>query len=213
MVGNAPHPMNPMAGMGMPSGMSPDSMNDDSIKKMMGQMGQNANGSQGQGAGAGAAGAASSPLSQPNLPTSEPKTDPRDVGSFKDELLTRPAEDVLGELKKFFSLNTWLGIDFNKMSEEDKMKAQQFHSKYTQLDSQQQQVAQQMYQERMQRKKAQEQEDHQRKQIEAQQKAQNIQMPSSPQKGAQNPQGSKKQKATMNLQTKMKQPLSQIGGE
>lgn len=135
------------------------------------------------------------------------------MGSFKDELLTRPAEDVWGELKKFFSLNTWLGIDPNKMSEEDKMKAKQFHSKYTQLDAEQQQAAKQMYQERMQRKKAQEQVDNQRKQMEAQQKAQNIQMPSSPQKGAQNPNGSKKQKATMNLQTKMKQPLSQIGGE
>ena len=115
-------------------------------------------------------------------------------------------DDLWTEIKQFFSLNTWLGIDPDKMNPEEQAKAKQFHARYQQLNQEQQAVAQQMYQEKIQKKKIQEEEEAQKKEIEVQ-SAQSIAMPSSPQKGAQGPGGSSKQR----LMQKMEQDRKTIG--
>lgn len=125
---------------------------------------------------------------------------PREVGSVVDELKLG-ASDIFSQLKDFFSLNSWLGVDPNNLNPEQKAHAQQVHSRYQQLDQEQQAVARQMYQERMQRKRQQQQEDEHKRQVEAQQKAQSVEMPSSPKKGAQQQGGNKKQRTMQKLKT------------
>lgn len=125
---------------------------------------------------------------------------PREVGSVIDELKLG-ASDIFSQLKDFFSLNSWLGVDPNNLNPEQQAHAKQIHSRYQQLDQEQQAVARQMYQERMQRKRLQQQEEERKRQIEAQQKAQSIEMPSSPKKGAQQQGGSKKQRTMQKLKT------------
>lgn len=130
---------------------------------------------------------------------------PPEVGSFTDELIKRPIKGVWEEIKKFFSLNTWLGIEPPQIkTPEEQAKAKQVHQRYQQLDQEQQAVARKRYQELMQKKKAEEEEKMRKKQIEEQKKAQEVQMPSSPQKGPVGPGSSKKQKAQARLQQQMK---------
>ena len=130
---------------------------------------------------------------------------PPEVGSLTDELVKRPAKGVWEELKKFFSLNTWLGIEPPQLkTPEEQAKAKQIHQRYQQLDREQQEVARRRYQELMQKKKAEEEEKMRKKQLEEQKKAQEIQMPSSPKKGPIGPGMSKKQKAQARLQQQMK---------
>jgi len=136
---------------------------------------------------------------------------PREMGTIKEEL-KRGVSDIFQGFKEFFKLNTWLGLDSQKMDPQQQAQAKQLHSRYQQLDQEQQMVAKKMYEERMQKKKMEEEEAARKKQMEAEQKAQSIEMPSSPQKGAQGPSGSKKQKAM----TKLKQDrttLSTTQGE
>lgn len=123
--------------------------------------------------------------------TAKPKVEPREVGTIAEEAKLG-VSDAWTEVKQFFSINTWLGIEPNEMDPEEKAKAEQFHAKYQQLDQDQQAVAKQMYQEKMQKKQMQEDEDKQRKKIEAQEKARSAVMPSSPQKGAKAQGGGKK---------------------
>ncbi len=130
---------------------------------------------------------------------------PPEVGSLTDELIKRPAKGVWEEIKKFFSLNTWLGIEPPQIkTPEEQAKARQIHQRYQQLDREQQEVAQKRYQELMQKKKAEEEEKMRKKQMEEQKKAQELPMPSSPQKGPAGPGASKKQKAQARLQQQMK---------
>jgi hypothetical protein len=143
-------------------------------------------------------------------PSSIPK--PRDVSSLTDELVKRPAGDIVESLQAFFSLNTWLGIaPPNPDSQEDVMRKQKIHQRYQQLTQEQQQIAQQKYQEQLQRKKMEEEEKERRKQAEEQQKAQEIVMPSSPQKGPVGPSGSGKQRAVQKL-TQDRKTLSSPSG-
>lgn len=130
----------------------------------------------------------------------KPQVEPREVGTIGEEA-KRGLGDAWTEVKKFFSINTWLGIDPENMDPEEQAKAKEFHGRYNQLDQEQQAVAKQMHQEKMQKKKMQEEEDKQKKEVEAQKKAQSAQVPSSPQKGAKGQGGkSKKGQAMQKLQ-------------
>lgn len=123
---------------------------------------------------------------------------PREVGTIAEEM-KRGVSDLFQGFKEFFKLNTWLGLDSENMDPQQQAHAKQLHSRYQQLDQEQQMVARQMYEEKMQRKKIQEEEEARKKQIEAEKKAQTMEMPSGPKKGPVGPSGSKKQRAMAKL--------------
>lgn len=134
-------------------------------------------------------------------PGGAPPRPPREVSSIADELITRPAHDIIQELTSFFSLNTWLGIKPpNPDDPQEVARKKQMHQRWQKLNDEQQEVAKRRYQEEMQKKKTLEEEEQRKKQMEEQQKAQTLEMPSSPQKGPVGPAGSKKQKAVQKLQ-------------
>jgi len=135
------------------------------------------------------------------------QVEPREVGTISEEV-KRGVEDTWKEVKKFFSINTWLGVDPEKIDPEEQAKAKEFHARYQQLDQEQQAVAKQIHQEKMQKKKMQEEEDKRKKEIEAQQKAQSVQMPSSPQKGVAGSSGKSKKSRVMQ---KLQQDRTTIG--
>ncbi len=135
----------------------------------------------------------------------QPQKSPPEVGSLTDELIKRPAKGIWEEIKKFFSLNTWLGIKPPELkTPEEQAKAKQVYARYQQLTQEQQEVARKRYQELMQKKKTEEEEKIRKKQLEEQKKAQELPMPSSPKKGPIGPGMSKKQKAQARLQQQMK---------
>lgn len=150
-----------------------------------------------QVAPSGAAAAAAAQKAQSQSPKQRP---PREVGSFKDELIARPIKDMWKEIQQFFSLNTWLGIDPQTKDPKDQQRMVATHRRYQQLTEEQQAVARKKYQEEMKKKQAEEQEKERKKQLEQQRKAQDLPMPSSPKKGPIGPGMSKKQKATAQLQ-------------
>lgn len=127
---------------------------------------------------------------------------PREVGSIAEET-KRGFSDIFKGIKEFFNLNTWLGINPNKLDPAQEAQAKQLHSRYQQLDQEQQMVARKMYEEKMQKKRIQQQEEERKKQMEAQQQAQSVEVPSGPKKGAVGPGGGKTKK--QNVLTKLKQ--------
>lgn len=135
--------------------------------------------------------------------TKAPK--PREVGSFKDELLVRPVQDVIKGLKSLFDINALLGVNPQVDSPEEQAKKRQMHQRWQKLDQEQQQVAQANYQKEVQKKQAEEEERMRKAQQEEAARANAIQAPSSPQKGPKGPGGSKKQKAVTKLQNDRKQ--------
>jgi hypothetical protein len=193
-------------GVGMPGGGSSESMDENS---MMQALAGASGGTNGAGSSSGSSGSGSNPGSFAGpgpggaglgSQMSKPPAEPREVGSIGEEA-KRSVEDTWLEVKKFFSINTWLGIDPETMTPEEEAKAKEFHARYQQLDQEQQTVAKQMHQEKMQKEKVKEEEEKREKEIEAQKKAQSVQMPSSPQKGAVGPGGkSKKGQAMQKLQ-------------
>ncbi len=146
-----------------------------------------------------------------NQAMAQPPAEPREVAEIPEEA-KRGVEDVWLEVKKFFSLNAWLGIDPEKMNPEEKAQAEQFHARYQKLDQEQQAVAKQMYQEKMQKKRAQAAEDQRRKEIEAEQEDQSIAMPSGPKKGA-GQEGKTKKQQVMSKIKKDRTTLSTNLGE
>lgn len=152
-------------------------------------MSSSSNKSSGAGSVPGAGGAGASAQNQP---MAQPPAEPREVAEITEEA-KRGVEDVWLEVKNFFSINTWLGIDPNNMSPEEESLAKQFHAKYQQLDQDQQAVAKQLYQEKIQRKRVQEDEERRKKEFEEDQADQSIAMPMGPQKGAQGGKQTKKQ--------------------
>ncbi|GIK83466.1 MAG: hypothetical protein BroJett025_00880 [Patescibacteria group bacterium] len=134
--------------------------------------------------------------------TATPPTPPREVGTIQEEV-KRGFSDIFTGIKEFFNINTWLGINPNTLDPQQQAQAKQLHSRYQQLDQEQQAVARQMFEEKMQRKRKQEEEEQRKKQMEAEKQAQSFEMPSSPQKGAVGPGGGKSKK--QNVLTKLKQ--------
>lgn len=167
-------------------------------QKMLGQQQANP-----QGAAAAAAGA-----KQGAKPSAQQQ--PRAVGSLGDELIRRPFGDIWKEVKKFFSLNTWLGIDPNTEDPEKQQRLAAIHRGYEKLDQEQQAYARQLVQQREQQKKQQLEEDQRRKQFEQQQREQSgVQAPSSPQKGPVGPASGKSRKS--NAITQMTQNRQRMG--
>ncbi len=125
---------------------------------------------------------------------------PRETGTLVQELVTRPAQDVVKGLLSIFDLNAILGVSPAQENPQDKAKKQQVLQRFNKLTEEDQAQVKKTYHERLKQKEAEEQEKEQRKQIEQQQKAQQVSMPSSPKKGPVGPSGSKKQKAQQKLQ-------------
>jgi hypothetical protein len=142
---------------------------------------------------------ASTAQQKPATPPPAQQAPPRELGTITDEA-KRVGGDIWGEIKQFFSLNTWLGLNPDTMTAEDKQKASQVHQNWNKLTQEEQQVSKQRYQQEMQRKKQEEEEKQQREEQRRQQaESQPIQAPSGPQKGPKGP-GGKKQKAVQKLQ-------------
>jgi len=120
---------------------------------------------------------------------------PREIGSLSDELIKRPIQDFWTEIKKFFSLNTWLGINPNTTDPDKQARMAAQHKRFQQLDAEQQEVAKKNYQEKLQKQRAEEEEKQRKKQMEEKQKQQSIAMPSSPKKGPVGPASGKSRKS------------------
>lgn len=138
---------------------------------------------------------------------------PRELGTLGDELIKRPIKDIWHEIKAFFSLNTWLGINPNTQDPAKQQKMAAVHKRYQQLDAEQQEVAKQQYQQELQRKKAEEEEKARKEQAAKQQEQQSIAMPSSPQKGPVGPSSGKSKKSNaIAKMTQQRQTMSQAQG-
>lgn len=135
-----------------------------------------------QSAKPGAQPSAQNPLAGMNgLPTG-PQAPPREVGTLVDELIRRPAADIVKGLKSLFDINTLLGINTQDTPEQQARK-QQLHQRYQQLTQEQQQVAQKKYQTEMQKKKQEKELEEQKKMQEEQKKRQTMVVPKSTKKG------------------------------
>jgi hypothetical protein len=194
--------------MGGFGGMSDfgEAFDEQSLSKMMTQVGQQ----QGSNDPASAGGAGNSGLGSqiPQLPpqlspdaqgSTTPPVQPREVGSLTDELIKRPAHDIVNELKTFFDLNTLLGIKDPSKDPQTLAKKSQMMQKFNQMTAEEQQVVKQKYQERQMRKQKQEEEEAMKRQREQAEKQASISVPSSPQKGPKGP-GAQKPKAVMKLE-------------
>ncbi len=131
-----------------------------------------------------------------------PVVQPREVDTIQEEA-KRGISDIFKGIKEFFSLNTWLGVNPNKLDPQQEAQAKQLHSRYQQLDQEQQMVARKMFEEKMQKKRIQEEQEQRKKQMEAEKSAQTFEMPSGPKKGAVGPGGGKTKK--QNVLSKLKQ--------
>jgi len=129
---------------------------------------------------------------------------PREVGSIQDELIKRPAQDVVAGLKQFFDINKLLGINPDKDDPQTKAKKQQMLQRWQKLKAEDQEVAKRIFQKEMQKKQQEEQEKQLRKQQEEQRKAQQMVIPSGKSSGAQGP-GAKKPADVQKLEQDRKQ--------
>jgi len=129
---------------------------------------------------------------------------PREIGTIGEELLVRPAQDLLKGLASIFDLNAMLGLSPAQIeTPEEKAKKQQTLQRFNKLTEEDQAYARRKYQERLKQKEAEEQEKEQKRQIEAQ-KSQEVIVPSSTKKGPEGPSGNKKKQAVTKLQNDRK---------
>lgn len=226
--GSKPRPQAPAGGMGQMGGFGEAFEEQQSMMQSMSQKQSSQQAAapvqqsiaQGQGGGAAATdfGANEAAMQQmqkaaggglPGQPgqAQVPPKPPREVGSFTDELLKRPAADIFEGLKSFFDLNALLGINPATDTPEEQAKKRQIHQRYQQLTQDEQQEAQRQYQEEMERKQKEEQEAEEKRRRKAQE-SQTIEAPSGQKKGPDAGGGSKKQKA----QTKLQNDRKQLGG-
>ncbi len=143
----------------------------------------------------------------PGAPGARPAP-PREISTIPDELIKRPAHDVVKGLQSIFDINALLGINPETDDAETKARKQQQLQRWQKLNQEQQQFAQQEFQKKMKKKQQEEQEEQAKKKQEEQRKAQSIQMPSSPKKGAVGPGGAGK-KADV---AKLEQDRKTLGG-
>jgi len=136
---------------------------------------------------------------------------PREVGTLAEELIERPIKDIGEGIRSIFSLNDLLNINPQTDTPEQQAKKKQIHQRYQQLTQEEQAEAQRQYQEEMERKQKEEQEAQEKKRREQEAAAQEIQAPSSPQKGPVGPSGnSGKQRAMTRLNTQRKNPIGSL---
>lgn len=128
-------------------------------------------------------------------------TPPREVGTLTEELITRPAVDVVKGLLSLFDFSAALGLKPPETkSPEEKARATATHQRYQKLNQEQQAFARKKYQETIQKKQAEQEVAERQKQQRQQAAAQEIVIPSSAQKGPIGPSGSSKQRAVTKLQ-------------
>ncbi len=142
---------------------------------------------------------AAAPGGLPAGPSSEP-VKPRAMGSIPEELVVRPAKDIVKGLASLFDLNAWLGIPKQVDDPQTQARKQQMLQRFNRLTDEQQAEAKRRYDLNLKKKQQAEQEKQAREQQQRQQEAQSLEMPSSPQKGPVGPGSSKKQKAANKLQ-------------
>lgn len=123
---------------------------------------------------------------------------PREVSPAQE--LQWFGQDILQGLASFFDINAAFQIDPVKHDPEKQAKKKQLHHRFQELTQEEQKYAQEKYQEEMKKKQEEEQEKQLRAQQEQQQAAQELHVPSSPQKGPVGPGSSSKQKAMNKLQ-------------
>lgn len=158
---------------------------------------------------AAASGAGQTPLASPE--SSQNQALPRSVSNLGEELITRPAKDVLNTFKSFFDLNALLGINPGDTPEK-KAKKQKIAQNWQKLTAEEQTYIQQEFQRNQQKKQEEIREEEARKEEEARQaEEQAIAPPTSPRKGPAAPSGSKKQQTSQLMQNKRTQ-MSQSDG-
>lgn len=138
-----------------------------------------------------------------NAPTPPPSTQqqhaPSDMGSFTDELFVKPFEDIKRGFKDLFDLEKWLGIEPTPEQVQELERKKILLQRFNQLTDQEQMIAKQRYQERIEKQKLEEEEKQRRKQQEAQQQQQSLNMPHKAQSGPVGPGMSGNQKAKAQL--------------
>ncbi len=125
-------------------------------------------------------------------------------------VVSQPVMDMAKVFLGALHLDSLLGLDSQSKDPEEKAKKNAMHKRYQQLSEEQQAVARELYQRRLQEEKIRKQEEERRKQIEEQQKAQSVDMPSSPQKGPVGPASGKSKKS--NATQKLQQDRKTLGG-
>lgn len=147
-------------------------------------------------------------LGKPQQNITHEPAKPREVGTLQQELIQRPAKDVVAGLASFFDINSLLEISLEKDSPEVQAKKQQTLQRWNKLNQEQQAVAQELYRQEMKKKQQEQEEKQAQAQREEQAKQQSIAVPSSPQKGPVGPGGSHKAKAVQ----KLEQDRKSLGG-
>jgi len=133
-------------------------------------------------------------------PTSPP---PRPIGSLADELIKNPIQDIANQAKSFFDINKILNISPEDDAKTKERKQQAF-AKLQQFNQEDQAAIAQRAQELAMKKRQAEQEEMVKQQKQQEEANQQIAAPSSPQRGAPRPGGSKKAQAIGDLQQSMK---------
>lgn len=120
---------------------------------------------------------------QTNQPGSSQKKpqqrQPRQVSSFKQELVERPAQDIVQGIKDMFDLNAILGINQEADTSEEIAKKKKLHQRWQQLTEAEQKVAREKYQKELQKKQEEEKQRQMEKQRQEQAKQDTIAPPSS----------------------------------
>lgn len=158
---------------------------------------------------AAAAGAGQTPLATPETKQQQAPP-PRNVSNIGEELLARPAKDILNTFKSFFNLNALLGINPGDTPEK-KAKKQKVAQNWQKLTQEEQAYVQQQYQEQQQRKQREAQEEEERKRQQVEQEQSQIAPPSTPKRGPVGLGGNKKQQASQLMQ-KQRTQMSQADG-
>lgn len=139
------------------------------------------------------------------------QTPPRQVSSLSEELIKRPAKDILETAKSFFDLNKILGINPGDTPEKKAKKAKVAQN-WQKLTQEEQAFVEKQYQEEQQKKQKEAQEEQARKEEEAKKaEEESIAPPSSPHKGPVGLAGNKKQQTSQLLQQRRTQ-MSQADG-
>jgi hypothetical protein len=126
-------------------------------------------------------------------------TEPRELGTVQEELLQRPAHDIVEGLKSFFDIYSLLEINPETDDPQTQAHKKQMLDRWQRLNQEQQQVAQEKYQFEMKKKQE---EEARAQQLEQQRQAaahQTLNVPSGPRKGP-NAQGAPKPRAVQKLE-------------
>lgn len=130
--------------------------------------------------------------------------------SIFDAVITQPVQDLAKTFLEALHLDKILGFSGDNDTPEQKAKKGAMHKRYQQLTEEQQAVARQKYQERLQKEKAQREQEEQRKRMEEQRKAESVVVPTSVKKGPEGPGGGKSKKS--NAIQKLQQDRKTLNG-